>query len=348
MMLYPYLALSMSYAISFLLLAFLRRWHLLLLSGAGAVLLLWQAWRYIFSEESPRIMFATPMIILAFLGVVSGFFAATIVLSTRKYSRRWASSVTILPATFITVPAIVAGLFFWQQASMTARRPPLSPLCFARLHPVILGGAPLALPLTPAISVVEGGEHRSRYSLGIGTEARKFCEDTAAGPMRIANVRVEIDRSYSTRKSAFCSKAKPYGWWYDLCRREHDNPPSDYPALVSFYALGEYDQVKFRDLSADEFAKVKMADLPMRTLAGGVRRYADDRYIYFTRSDIPGYRALCYETALRNSDIYCVAGYKLTARIGIAYQFHSKAEDFPERSAIIDLRARDVIESLRQ
>ncbi len=347
MMLYPYLAVSMSYAIGFLLLAFLRRWHLLLLTGAGAVLLLWQAWRYIFTEDSPRIMFATPMIILAFLGVVSGFLAATIVLWTRKYSRRWVSSVTILPATFIAVP-IVAGLFFWQLVSMKARRPPPSPLCFARLHPVILGGGPLALPLTPAISVVKGGEHRSDYSFGIDSDARKFCKETAAGPMRIANVSIGFGRGYSTRKSAFCSEARPYGWWYDLCRREHDDHPSNYPALVSFYALGEYDGVKFRDLSADEFAKVRIADLPMMTLSSGVQRYADDRYIYFTRSDIPGYRALCYETAQRNSDIYCVAGYKLTARIGIAYEFHSKAEDFPERSAIVDLGARDVIASLMQ
>ncbi|NML09725.1 hypothetical protein HHL08_06110 [Sphingobium sp. AR-3-1] len=339
------------YAIGFLLVAFLWRWYLLPI-GVGLLLLLWWVIRGVFNEDSPGVIVAAPMVGLAFLGVLAGLLAALIVLLTRKLARRWASPVVILPATFFTVPVVVFGLLFWQQTSLKARRAPPSASCLARLHPVVLGGTPLALPLAPALSVGQGREYDPNYPLDLNEKARKFCAETSAGPIKITNLTARLTPDYSrhlaVRRSTFCASAKPYGWWHDLCRREHgDNPPSEYPREVSFYVLGEYNARKMHAFSADELERLKVDSLTAKELGRGVRRYGDGHYSYFTRRDVPGYLARCYSTGPVKTDLACVAGYRLTPRIGIIYEFATPADAFAEKSVAFDQRARQVFESLK-
>lgn len=347
-----YLIFFVSYAVGFLLVAFLWRWYLLLPMGAGLILLLGWALRGVFNEDSPGVIIAAPMVGLALLGVLAGVIASLIILLTRRCSRGWTAPAIVLPTTFVAVPVVVFGLFSWQQTNMKARREPPSSACLTRLHTVVLGGTPLALPLAPAFTVGQGREYHPSYSLDVNEQARKFCEETAAGPVKITNLTARLTpdhtRHLAVRSSAFCANARPFGWWRDLCRREHDDdPPADYPREVTFYALGEYEANKMHAFSADQFARFKTGNLPVVELAGGVRRYGEEKYPYFTRSDVPGYFARCYRTTQPNADLACVAGYRLTPRIGIIYDFTAMAADFPERSAIVDRRAREVFASLR-
>lgn len=346
-----YTLLFLCYAMGFLLVAFFWRRYLLPI-GAGFLLLLWWGIRSVFNGDSPGVIIAVPMVGLAFLGVFAGFLAALIVLLTRKYARRWALPVIILPATFITVPVLVFGLFFWQQTNLKARRAPPSASCLAHPHPVVLGGTPLALPLAPAFSVGQGREYDPSYPLDVNEKAREFCAKASAGPVKITNLTARLTPDYTrylaVRRSAFCASAKPYGWWHDLCRREHDdNPPSDYPREVSFYALGKYNARRMHDFSADELERLKVDDRTAKELGRGVRRYGDGYYMYFTRRDVPGYLARCYATGPDKADLACVAGYRLTPRIGIIYEFVTPADTFAAKSVAFDQRARQVFESLK-
>ncbi len=340
-----YVIFFICYAIGFLLLAFVRRLQVLLPVGAGALLLLAWALSDVTGEDSPGVFIAAPMVLLVILGLGAGFIATLLVLWGRRYSQSWKVPAIVLPATFIAVPALAFALTSWQRAGAKARFAPPSPACLARPHPVILGDTPLAVPLAPGLSVGTGRDFFPNYLFEINEKARQFCAETAAGRVTITNLTVRLVPARSPT-DPFCASSRPYGWWHDLCRRNYDDPPSDYPSKVTFYVLGEYDARRLHAFSADELAEFQPRGMAAVDLGDGVRRYGAERP-YFTRADVPGYLARCHRTTQPHAALACVVGYRLTPRIGVIYDFTTRAADFPERSATVDRRAQEMLESLK-
>jgi len=345
------------YAVPFLLLAFLRRWYLLIPGGAASMALVVWAFGDISKADTPGVMLALPMISLIAFGSLAGFLAAALVLAGRRFSWRWARPAIVLPAVFVALPLAALASNGMHRMREQARLAPPPAACLTSLHPVILGDLPLALPLAPGLTVHQGRGDQPRYDLGINADARSFCDVTDAAPVTITSLTMRlmrIDAIYQVHSSPFCATPKAYGWWHDLCRRDWKDLSSDYPSEITFYAVGQFDVGRRLGFSEGGLARLQARHVPFTDLPGGIRRYGDGHggsdglgFTFYARRDSPTYLATC-ESRRPKDELVCRVIDHLTPRIGINYVFRTPSSAFAERSAIVDKQARAMLDSLKR
>ncbi|HEX6740743.1 MAG TPA: hypothetical protein VF079_02965 [Sphingomicrobium sp.] len=337
------------YLIPFLLLFAMVRWYLFVPAALIALGLTAWLWRDVEHADGPGAMFAIIIVVVIAAGFLAGGLARGVLFLA---GRRWKGPVPNAITGLVFLVGVPLSYGVWTKAKLSAlkaRNEPPSLACRSRLFDATMAGARLRIPLIPGIDVGEGAEFEPHYSFALPEYARRFCAHASDAIPQLTNLSLQVSRGVALdpqrRQKPMCDQERPEAWWPWLCRADRTKPP-----LIEQLHLFEADRYKASKMLAWDadrdayFAKYVPNAHWVRS--GRFQRLDSGLQTDFRAADWPGaatpYHANCFASG---GDQYCRAGYRLTARLGIVYDFRTSTEAFERDARRADADARKLADS---
>ena len=295
---------------------------------------------------------------LAILVMIVGFAAGgTARLAIILLRLRWPEKALGRPVGllfFFGVPLLIVGWSQMREAQHRRRYAPPSDECRARLHQVQLGDRQLRLPLVPGVTMGEGERYSPRVSTAIAEDERRFCERSAGKTLRVTNVAISlpnIGAPVELQRRPVCDRPRTEAWWPVFCRPERPERPEIYG--IYLVDADRYDMRAFPDYRVNRRLGDAAELDPRWERVGPFARLDGDWEIFWRGPRMPGaaspWSARCYQNQgpARQPDGWrCKAGYMLTPRVALIYDFLTPDQDFVPAALSIEDRVSKIARSL--
>ena len=336
----------MPYLIGFSILAFIRRWSILLAVTAVVAVVLISQSPFGISGGGPGLIGGIVIFSFFCIGCVSGFLSSVLVLVGRAGGFRFLSPVIVLPTLFLmglVLPYASQGI---EEKRREARNAPPPQECLDGQHSVTIGPRTLHIPVAPSLVInLAKGDGRSFFVLGYNDPARQFCRETQDAPLPLRSIALllqntRIDSDAGTTRRHFCSRQHPeYPWAGQACSLPMQNVPS---GVVLRWTLSakrpEFDPIVF--YGAD------MLKQQRTERANGGLEYASKHELYLQRAD--GFFARCHSAeSVENGIISCTAYERMPDGVIMDYTFKTGRDQFDDVSRTASSTAHAILESFR-
>jgi len=206
----------------------------------------------------------------------------------------------------------------------------------------------------PGVTVGEGKSFQPRTSAAIPEQERMFCERTAGGQGRVTNVAIQVPHlgaKVEALPRPVCRRPRGEAWWPLLCGPEGPERME----IFGIYLLdaGRYDQHAFPDFRVDpRIGEAQPLD-PRWERVGPLARLDMGHVIYWRGPRMAGaaspWSGRCYQNrgpASEPDGWRCKAGYLLTPRIALVYDFVTPRDDFVPAALRVEERVSRIASSL--
>lgn len=258
---------------------------------------------------------------------------------------------------FLGVPLLIFIASNVHQERSRRRYAPPSDECRTRLHEVKLADSRLYLPLLSEIQPSEGRSIEKTTNLYAQEKAREFCERTEREVPQLTAVRISFspyEANPYVRYRAPCDRPRPQAWWPALCRFKPGKRMEIHS--IGLFHIGKYDS---RTMLSFELDSGEGSGIP----AGrNWTKHPDG----FARSQIDGTTFLrsatragatspwvgrCVQQKSTISDEIvwrCWAGYRLSSKVGLSYNYEAGLDTFAADTRRIDGQVFAIATSLMQ